>query len=214
MFEATVLVLAIHAGVDIRVVGLVGFALWMPFPALAALAIHAYRQRPAIDTRSAVFCQTVARALRAGGDLRDALLGAGEGVSAPRLVAAMKAGATMSEIGPTLDAEFPDIGEELATLVASVAMSGASSQGLFDELGDLSMARIEMTEEVRVATAPARASALVLIGLPIVYIGFQFASGRIRELISRPIQQGLTLVGLALVFLGIGVSVWIVRRAT
>jgi Flp pilus assembly protein TadB len=94
-----------------------------------------------------------------------------------------------------------------------VAGSGGSSASLFDELGDLALAQIEIAEEIRVGTSPARSSAAVLIGLPVVYLTYQVGTGRVQDLLTRPLQQGLATVGIALVLVGTAVSLWLVRRA-
>jgi len=152
--------------------------------------------------------------MRAGEGLRAALATAAETVSADRLDEQLRSGFPMGQIAHLLQSEFPEIGVELSTVVKSVALSGASSASLFDELGDLALAQVEMSEEIRVATAPSRASALILVGLPVVYLGYQLGSGEIRRLMAQPLQQGLTLVGLTLVMAGLAVSWFLVRRAS
>lgn len=213
MAKYVFLLVAINLGVDYRMVVLMAVALFLPFVGLVGVAGHMYRSRARRDTRAAVFCQSMARELRAGESLRNALESAGQIVSFRRLSTAIESGDTLDQLSPILRAEFPEIGVELATVVHSVAISGGSSAGLFDELGDLALAQVEITEEIRVATSPARASAAVLIGLPVIYLVYQFGTGRIDDLVRRPLQQGLTTVGIGLVLLGTAVSFWLVRRA-
>ncbi len=213
MFEALLVLVAINAGVDLRVAALLAMAVWFPLLSLFPLAIHIYRSRPGRDTRAAMFCQAVAREIRAGASLRAGLEGAAQIVAAPEISNGIAHGNTIEQLLPTLRREFPEVGVELTSVVQSVAVSGAPSAPLFDELGDLALAQVEMAEEIKVASAPARASALVLVGLPIAYLGYQVGAGRLQTLTARPIQQGLASIGLALVVVGIVASFWLVRRA-
>jgi len=214
MFETLLVVAVIGAGVDLRVAALVAMALWFPLLSVFPLMVHLIRSRPGRDTRAATFCQEVAREVRAGESLRAALDGAAQIVAATGISEAIATGDTIEQLLPGLRREFPEVGDELAIVVQSVAVSGAPAAPLFDELGDLALAQLEMAEEIKVATAPARASALVLVGLPIVYLGYQVGVGRMDALTARPIQQGLASIGLALVVVGIGVGFWLVRRAS
>lgn len=214
MFEALVVVVAINAGVDLRVTALIAVALWFPLLCVLPLALHLFRSRPGRDTRAATFCQAMAREVRAGGSLRASLDGAAQIVAAPEICDRIAAGHTIAQLLPALRREFPLVGAEMTSVVQSVAVSGAPSAPLFDELGDLALAQVEMAAEIKVATASARASALVLVGLPIAYLTYQVGAGRLETLTARPLQQGLASIGLALVVVGIAVSFWLVRRAS
>ncbi|HEY5889501.1 MAG TPA: hypothetical protein VIW94_02215 [Acidimicrobiia bacterium] len=214
MFEMFLVVTAMGAGVDLRVVAIIAMALRFPLLSVSLLMFHLIRSRPGRDTRAATFCQEVAREIRAGESLRAALDGAAQIVAATGISEAIATGDTIEQLLPGLRREFPEVGEELASVVQSVAVSGASAAPLFDELGDLALAQVEIAEEIKVATAPARASAMVLVGLPIVYLGYQVGMGRLQTLTARPIQQGLASIGLALVVVGIGIGFWLVRRAS
>lgn len=212
MIEGLLLALGLIAGIDWRVLSLLGVVFWSPVIALLGLVVHIFRNRPGPSMRTAVFCQSVARELRAGAALRGALGNAAASVDATSVLQLLQAGETFDIIVPVLTTEFSEVGLELGTVVDSVATSGAASAPLFEELGDLALAQMEMAEEIRVATAPARASALVLVGLPMLYLGYQLHSGRIGDLLSQPVQQGLTLVGWALALAGMAVSYLIVRK--
>jgi Flp pilus assembly protein TadB len=213
MVEYLLLATAVAMRVDLRMVALMAIAVFAPFIGLVGVVGHIYLSRPRRDTRAAVFCQSMARELRAGESLRSALESSGDLVLAGRLTSAIESGDTLDRLSPILRSEFPEIGIELATVVRSVAGSGGSSASLFDELGDLALAQIEIAEEIRVGTSPARSSAAVLIGLPVVYLTFQVGTGRLQDLLTRPLQQGLATVGIALVLVGTTVSLWLVRRA-
>lgn len=205
--------LAIAAGVDFRVVGALGVAMFFPVWGLGAVLFHAARSRSAPSMRSAVFCQTVARELSAGSSLRWALAAAASDGRIDELSRCVAGGSPWEEVGQLLEQEFSDIGDEIALVVQSVASSGSESGGLFAELGDLAAAQVEMTEEIRVATAPARSSAMILIGLPIVYLGFQLRSGQLGNLLAVESSRGLAGAGLVLFCIGIVVSLVLVRSS-
>lgn len=214
MVESLLISWGLIAGADVRVVVLVSLAIWAPTIAGCLLFLHLYRSRYKPNTRSATFCQGVARELRAGTGLRTALEYSSSGVGADDLVSRIRGGDPLSSLATLFRSEFPEIGVEVETIVRSVAISGAASAPLFSELGDIALAQVELSEEIRVATAPARASSAILVGLPAAYLGYQLISGRFEELLGSPLQQGLAIVGTALVVLGILVSWLIVRKSS
>lgn len=213
MSEWLVVAWAVSAGMDRRVVLLLLAALIFPLWALGGIAVHVLVHRPGTSTRSAVFCQSVGRELRSGASLRTAIADAARAVEAEAISASLDSGNLLDEVIPELRAEFPEIGQEIGALVAAVAETGSAAAPLFQELGDLALARVETSEEIRVATSPARASIAVLVGLPALYIGYQFSTGAIGDLLGNPAQQGVALVGMGLAGAGLLVSVLLVRRA-
>lgn len=213
MSEVLVVAWALTAGLDWRVVGLLFVSLTFPLWALAGIAVHVLARRPGTSTRSALFCQSVGRELRSGASLRAAIADAARSVEAHSISDPLDSGVLLEDVIPELRAEFPEIGQDIGALVAAIAETGSAAAPLFQELGDLALARVETTEEIRVATAPARASIAVLVGLPALYIGFQLSTGAIGDLLGDPAQQGVALVGMGLAGAGLVVSVLLVRRA-
>lgn len=213
MSEWLVVAWAVLAGLDWRVVGILLIALVYPLWAMAGIVVHVFVHRPGTSTRSAVFCQSVGRELRTGASLRVAIAEAARTVEAESISSALDSGRLLEEVIPALGAEFPEVGQEIRALVAAVAETGSAAAPLFQELGDLALARVETNEEVRVATSPARASVAVLVGLPTLYIGYQLSTGAIGDLLGNPAQQGVALVGIGLAGVGLLVSVLLVRRA-
>lgn len=211
MKELLVIGLAVGAGVDLRMIGALSFAMFFPVWALAAVLFHVTRSNSAPSVRSAVFCQTVARELSSGASLRWALAAAASDGHIDEIYRAVDSGKGWDEVGDLLEREFSDIGTELALVVQSVASSGSKSGSLFAELGDLALAQVEMTEEIRVATAPARSSAMILIGAPVLYLGYQLRSGQLGELLALESSRSLAGAGLVLFLLGIGISLALVR---
>lgn len=204
---------ALSAGMDWRVVLLLFAALFFPLWALGGIAGHVLIHRPGSSTRSAVFCQSVGRELRTGASLRVAIAEAARTVEAESISSALDSGSLLVDVIPELRNEFPEIGQEVGALVVAAAETGSAAAPLFQELGDLALARIETTEEIKVATSPARASVAVLVGLPVLYIGYQLSTGTIGDLLGNPAQQGVALVGLVLTGAGLLASVLLVRRA-
>lgn len=213
MSEWLVVAWALSAGMDWRVVVFLIAALVFPLWALGGIAVHLLVHRPATSTRSAVFCQSVGRELRTGAPLRTAIADAARAVEADAISVSLESGRLLEEVIPELRAEFPEIGQEIGALVAAVAETGSAAAPLFQELGDLALARVETTEEIRVATSPARASIAVLVGLPALYVGYRLSTGAIGDLLGNPAQQGVALVGLGLATAGLLVSILLVRRA-
>lgn len=213
MVESVLVSWGLIAGIDLRVMILISLAIWMPTAAACLLFFHIYRNRRKPSTRSATFCQAMARELRAGSGLRPALEASIASVGAVDLVERIRAGEPLGSLAPMFRNEFPEIGVEVETIVNSVAISGAASAPLFSELGDIALAQVELAEEIRIATSPARASASILVGLPTLYLGYQLISGRFESLLGTPLQQGLTIVGIALILFGILVSFAIVRKS-
>lgn len=213
MSEWLVVAWALSAGMDWRVIVMLLASLIFPLWALAGIAVHVLVHRPGTSTRSAVFCQSVGRELRTGSSLRAAIADAARTVEADAISGSLDSGSLLEEVIPDLKAAFPEIGQEIGALVAAVAETGSAAAPLFQELGDLALARVETTEEIRVATSPARASVAVLIGLPTLYIGYQLSTGAVGDLLGNPAQQGVALVGMGLAGAGLLVSVLLVKRA-
>jgi Flp pilus assembly protein TadB len=213
MSELLVISWAVVAGVDRRVVAILGVAMLLPFLAMAAIGIHALLNRPRTSTRSAVFCESVARELRSGASLRVAIGEAAGSVGARDVLKALDSGALLIDVVADLRHEFPEIGHEIEVLVAAVADAGSAAAPLFQELGDLALSQVEMTEEIRTATAPARASALVLVGLPVVYLGHQLSTGAIADVLGNPAQQSVAVAGVLLAGIGLVASLLLVRKA-
>jgi hypothetical protein len=213
MSEWLVVAWALSAGMDYRVIALLLASLVFPFWALAGVAVHVLTQRPGTSTRSALFCQSVGRELRTGASLRAAIADGARAVEAHTISGSLDTGSLLVDVIPDLKAEFPEIGQEIGALVSAIAETGSAAAPLFQELGDLALALVETTEEIRVATSPARASIGVLVGLPALYIGYRLSTGAIADLLGNPAQQGVALVGMGLAGAGIVTSVLLVRSA-
>lgn len=119
----------------------------------------------------------------------------------------------MSEVARDARAEFVEIGPELGALLARVDGLGVSPAALFDEIGGLALAQVEVAHEVSVATAPARATGAVLLVLPLLAVGWALTRGDVATYLQQPAQRAAVLTGAGLVVAGLAASALILRRA-
>jgi hypothetical protein len=199
-------------GADWRLVG--GLAVALAFPTLCAVAIaaHWWRQRSGISMRSATFCDAVAAEFRAGASSRGAVEAAARSVDAQELVDLCRTGAPMPTIARFARYEFADIGDELEALLARTDGIGVSPAAVFDELGSLALAQVEVAHEVATASAPAVATAAVLLVGPIVAVAITASRAGFDDLLAQPAQRLAALVGSGLVVTGVVVAVLMLRR--
>lgn len=204
---------ALGLGVDWRRLALLVAALLAPIPAACVLAVHWWRARPGLSMRASRFCEAVSGELRAGAALRAALESAALSVEAPEMARLCSAGAAMEEIAAEARMEFTEIGPELGAILARADGAGVSPAALFEEIGGLALAQVEVAHEVSVASAPARATGAVLLVLPLLAVGWVLGRGDIERYLRHTAQRVAVLVGLALVLTGLVTSILILRRA-
>ncbi len=212
MITALLLGWGVVLGLDHRRTALLLLALIAPVPVAGLLAVHAWRSRPNVSTRAAVFCEAVAGELRSGASLRWALERAAASVGAPILQEMSRSGAPLAEIGRCVEEEFDEIGLELGAVIDRLSLLGSPAAPLFDEIGALALAQVEVAHEIAAASAPARATAVVLLLVPLAAIGSVTMNGQLSGYLSTSAQRTSAVIGLSLVMLGIGVSVAILRR--
>ena len=198
-------------GADWRLIGGLAIALAFPTLCVAALAIHWWRQRSGISMRSAIFCDAVAAELRAGATSRGAVETAARSVDAQELADLCRVGVPMPTIAGIARSEFADIGDEIEALLARTDGIGASPAAVFDELGNLALAQVEVAHEVATATAPAVATAAVLLVGPIVALAITASGAGFDDLLAQPAQRAAALVGAGLVVTGVSVGVLMLR---
>ena len=213
MIVVLTLAVGLVMGVDLRRLLLLAGTVYFPLVVGALVGLHWYRARPDETTKPALFCMGAASELRAGASLRDALTAAATSVGIDPIALRATSGAPMAEVAGHVSGEFPSIGEEIRLTVMAAARSGSDSAALFDEIGSLAIAQSEIRREVRVATAPGRATALLLVGAPIVYVTGRAGSGNFSELLGSAEQRFVTLIGLALFLGGVVVTGLILWRS-
>lgn len=202
------------SGVDLRRIALLAATAYLPWAVALAVAWFAWRMRPDEDQRPALFCEGVAAELRAGSTLRHALATASESVGCADSVWLRFRVAPISEVAEAADDLFPAIGGELGLTIISAWRSGSQAADLFEEIGSLAIAQSEIRREVRIATAPGRATAMLLVGVPMAYLLSRASSGGLGQMVESGQQRVAVLVGLALFLLGAVAATVVVWRAS
>lgn len=214
MIVVAALAIAFAFGVDVRRLALLAGAVYLPAAVGALIALHWFRARPDETSQPALFCEAVAAELRAGASLRDALATAATSVGSVPTSIDLPSGSPMTEVAARVSESFPAIGEELRLVVVAASRSGSDAAALFDEIGSLAIAQSEVRREVRVATAPGRATALVLIGAPLFYLFSQVGSGGLATFLASSEQRVVAVIGLGLFLLGLAWACLVLWRAS
>jgi hypothetical protein len=205
---------AYAAGVDLRRIGLLAATAYFPWAVAVAVVWVAWKMRPDEDQRPSMFCEGVAAELRAGATLRIALASASASVGCADSVAARFRAGPISEVAATADELFPGIGDELALTIVNAWRSGSQAADLFEEIASLAIAQSEIRREVRIATAPGRATAMLLVAAPAAYLLSRASSGDIEQMVESGQQRVAVLAGLALFLLGAAAATVVVWRAS
>ncbi len=211
MIQLLALAVALAAGIDVRRVGLLAITLYLPVVVVGMAAISMWRARRDAEDRSALFCEAVASELRAGSPLREALSAAGASVRGSYRAA--DPGSSIDEIARALGDEFEDVGVELEMTIKTAARAGSRAADLFDEIGSVAIARSEISHEVRVGSSPARATAIVFVSVPVIYLVIQARSGTLTGLLAAPEQRIAGVTGLLLFMAGIVSAALLMWRA-
>lgn len=210
MIVAITLATLFALGVDPRRIVVLAAAVYLPMLAGCLVLLVVWRLRPDDTTRSAVFCEGVASELRAGSSLRSAVIDAAgaAGVTGLSLLDPMES------IASRVAGAFAEVGDELRLTISMSARSGADSASLFDEIGSLALAQSEIRREVRTATAPARATALVLVGAPVGYVAWQITGGGIGGIVGSSAQRIAAMTGLGVFLLGVALTGLVMWRSS
>ena len=208
----SLIALGLAAGVEWRRIALLAVVVAAPLPMAGLAAVHWWRARPGLSMRATRFCEAVSGELRAGASVRAAVEKAAVSVEAMDVARCCRIGAPMYQVARAAAAEFGEIGPELGALLGRAERLGVSPAALFDEIGALALAQVEVAHEVAIASAPARATGAILLLAPILAVGWVLTQGSLEGLLRQPAQRAAALIGLALVGAGITVSVLILRR--
>lgn len=213
MMELLALAVAIVAGMDIKRVGILATAIYLPILVVGLALVTIWNTRRGTEARSALFCEGVAADLRAGSPLRDALVSASDSVGIGLQYDAMAHGGSLADIALALGEELDDVGIELEMTIKTAALSGSRAADLFDEIGSVAIAQSEIYHEVRVASSSARATVVVFVVFPVLYLVFQARSGSLARLVAAPEQRIAGVAGLMLFVVGIVVAALLLWRA-
>lgn len=201
MTEAVGIAIAVASGLDLRRVAILIVAFVMPISIVGLAAVAIWMSRRTADSRSALFCEGVASELRSGSPLRTALGAAlvSVGGRSPNDLSS----APLAGVAADIASQFEDIELELEMSIHAASRAGAYVSDLFDEIGSFAIARSEVEHELRVATAPARATALVFLAAPSMFVAGRLGSGGLNDLLAIPHQRAAVLIGLGLFIGGI-----------
>jgi hypothetical protein len=77
----------------------------------------------------------------------------------------------------------------------------------------VAIARSEISHEVRIASSPAKATAVVFLAAPALFLFVQARSGALTRFLAFPEQRMAGSAGLTLFVLGIGIAALLMWRA-
>lgn len=222
MVTAAVLALALTAGVHPVAVALVALAIAEPWAFLmVALAWSIYharlragesRERPAAE---ADFLRAVAAEVDGGASVRSALAAAADRVPALALgpvVRSAMAGRPPAEVSAALEQALPLNGRFAGAAYMLVSETGARSAAVFSGLALRAATAGEVARDRRLHTTQARASAWLIGGLPAAVTVGLVATGR-GPGATGGVATAVTVLGLGLVVAGVGLVVFMVRKA-
>lgn len=208
MIEGLALGAAYLAGVGPARLILLALALFAPIALVPLVLVAVVHSRRSPDDRAPLFCDNVASELRSGATLRSALLTAAKSVDANLNSADAGDLASIDALAAAVGHDLPAISPELESLVSASARSGGAVADLFDELAATTIAQNEIAREVRVASAPARATAWFFVLAPTSFIAIRAATGSFDGLLAVPGQRITAVVGMTLFFAGLA-AVWL-----
>ncbi len=211
MIELLLLLAGLASGIEVRRLVLLAGSIHLPMVVGTLIALHWFRARPDSSHRPSMFCEGVASELRAGAALRGAIAASASAVGTSIEVSPAL---PMEEVATLLADEFPTIGQELRLTVSSSTRSGSDVAALFDEIGSLALSQDEVRREVRVATAPGRATALLLVGAPVIYLSSQLGDQGLAEFLASGEQRIAAMIGLGLFMVGLAGAAFVMWRAS
>lgn len=212
------------AGMDWRLAALLVTAVvqpWLPAVFLMGLILvdarRVRRQRAGCSEEAHVLL-AVAGELRSGQGVRAAMASAGQRSSrldfrvVRRLVTQ---GASLERIAGAVAAAMPVHGALAAAALRVADRTGGRVAEVFDSVAALAVEEDEMRQERRAATASARTSAVVVVGIPVLAILYRIVSGSLAASLSAsPVAAFLTVSGVALLGLGVTVMLVLIKKAS
>ena len=207
------------AGTPAVVLCALAIAIYQPVIAVIGLGAIAVlertRRRPGDD--EAAFLQAVASELRSGAAIRMAIADAADrGPSLPLARAGRlgRTGQPLADVAATVHSALPRHGLLTAAAIRIAGRTGGRTADTFDELALIAGEDIELRGETRAATAQARLSAWIVGGIPVAYLMYAAASGRLSALVDiGSVGVGVLGVGGTLLVGGVVTVVTIVSKA-
>ena len=212
------------AGMDWRLAALLVTAVvqpWLPAVFLMGLILvdarRVRRQRAGCSEEAHVLL-AVAGELRSGQGVRAAMASAGQRSSRLDFRAVRRLvtqGASLERIAGAVAAAMPVHGALAAAALRVADRTGGRVAEVFDSVAALAVEEDEMRQERRAATASARTSAVVVVGIPVLAILYRIVSGSLAASLSAsPVAAFLTVSGVALLGLGVTVMLVLIKKAS
>ena len=214
---------ALVAGMDWRLAVLVMAAVAQPWMAAVFLSglvlVDARRVRKERGgcSEEAHVLLGVAGELRAGQGVRAAVAAAGQRSARLDFHAVRRlvtSGASLERISQALAAAMPVHGALAGAALRVADRTGGRVAEVFESAAALALEEDELRQERRAATAQARTSAVVVVGIPVLAILYRTLSGGLAAgLSASPVSAFLTISGVTLLALGVAVMLVLIRRA-
>lgn len=208
MTEVLALGAAYLAGVGPTRLVLLGLVLYAPLILLPLVLVVVALSRRSLEDRAPVFCDTVASELRAGATLRASLLTATRSARVRLDLPAGAEVASVDEVASAVAAGVPVISSELQHVVRASARAGGATADLFDELASIAIAQGEIAREVRIASAPARATAWFFVLAPTSFMVVRLFTGGFDGLLASTAQRVTAVAGVLLFLAGLS-AIWV-----
>ena len=129
-----------------------------------------------------------------------------------RLVAS---GASLKRISQAVTEAMPVHGSLASAALRVADRTGGRVAEVFDSAAVLALEEDELLQERRAATAQARTSAVVVVGLPVLVVVYRILSGSMaRSLSANALSTLLTVAGITLLALGVAVMLILIKRAS
>lgn len=215
---------ALVSGMDWRLVTLIALAILQPWLVIALLVMlvlveaRRVRRQGSGCSEEAQVLLGVAGELRAGLGVRSAMAAAGRRSSrldfrpVRRLVAS---GASLERISQAVTAAMPVHGSLASAALRVADRTGGKVAEVFDSAAALALEEDELRQERRAATAQARTSAVVVVGIPVLVVIYRILSGSLsRSLSANALSTLLTVAGITLLALGVVVMLVLIKRAS
>nr|MDE0500803.1 type II secretion system F family protein [bacterium] len=215
---------ALISGMDWRLVTLLALAILQPWLVIALVGVlvlveaRRVRRQGSGCSEEAQVLLGVAGELRAGLGVRSAMAAAGQRSSrldfhpVRRLVAS---GAPLDRISEAVTEAMPVHGSLASAALRVADRTGGRVAEVFDSAAALALEEDELRQERRAATAQARTSAVVVVGIPVLVVIYRILSGSLsRSLSANPLSTLLTVAGITLLTLGVAVMLVLIKRAS
>ena len=163
------------------------------------------------------FLAGLASELRAGAPLRGALEAAADRapeLKLERLVRLSNAGIATGELAEHLAGALTQNGRATSAALKVAGETGGRTAAMFESLAQVAAEDRTLHRELRAATAQAKVSSVLVGGMPVLFLIWQAATGRLIALAASGVGVAILVIGLALLGSGAATVVFMLRSAT